>query len=169
MKDGDNAPSWLYDKEEQQIDQPLSNSASPTHMPGWLKHPTNDTSPTKSKLHKPNRQSSSNNQRKSLSAQQKPFDDENCCPNNPWQLFFRVFHLLSGVFATLAFVTNFYYVFYSNVGLRNKVIHLYAALFSLQIIAIELEVPFVMMRLRIMEWWIIRGLLYLFVGCLTSK
>lgn len=176
MSNNDNAPSWLYDEEKQLQEQAPFKEGSPTHMPGWLKHPPSENSSVESTLQKKIRNSSGcsgRNQCKGLINRSnnlhRTTDDESCCPESPWQLFFQLFHFFSGVFATLAFVTNIYYVFYFSADFRNKVIHLYAALFCLQIVAIELEVPFVMTRLRIMEWWIIRGLLFLFVGCLTSN
>lgn len=82
--------------------------------------------------------------------------------------WFRAFHVTAGVSAAICMVGNIYDVTeWSEYGLRSAVLHLYAAAFSIVIVGIECEVPFLLHRLKILDWWIVRGLLYLFVGCLT--
>ena len=82
--------------------------------------------------------------------------------------WFRAFHVTAGLCAVICMVGNIYDVAeWSTYGLRSAVLHLYAAAFSIVIVGVECEVPFLLHRLKILDWWVVRGLLYLFVGCLT--
>lgn len=82
--------------------------------------------------------------------------------------WFRAFHVTAGLSAAICMVGNIYDVAeWSAYGLRSAVLHLYAAAFSVVIVGVECEVPFLLHRLKILDWWVVRGLLYLFVGCLT--
>lgn len=82
--------------------------------------------------------------------------------------WFRTFHVTAGLSAVICMVGNIYNVAeWSTYGLRSAVLHLYAAAFSIVIVGVECEVPFLLHRLKILDWWVVRGLLYLFVGCLT--
>lgn len=88
---------------------------------------------------------------------------------DPVASFFRIFHVVSGCAALLCAAANVEDVLHLSEGLRGKIIHVYAALFSVMIVALELEIPFVVKRLKIFDLWVPRGLFYIFVGCLTIE
>lgn len=94
--------------------------------------------------------------------------EEDTC-YDPIAMYFRLFHFISGLAATISFLCNIYDFLYSYESIRDRIIHLYAALFGLIIVAVELEVPAIVQRLKIMDLWSCRGSFYIFVGCLTIE
>lgn len=94
---------------------------------------------------------------------------ENDTCYDPIAMYFRLFHFISGLAATITFLCNIYDFLYSYEGIRDRIIHLYAALFGLIIVAVELEVPAIVQRLKLMDVWSCRGSFYIFVGCLTIQ
>jgi hypothetical protein len=82
--------------------------------------------------------------------------------------WFRIFHLSAGLSAVICVAGNCFAVSqWHHCGARSTILHSYAAVFSMLIVAIECEVPFLIHRLKLLDWWVVRGLLYLFVGSLT--
>lgn len=91
-----------------------------------------------------------------------------CCPKDPILYWFRVFHSLCGFMGVLSFISNLFILFDVALDFRNIIIHIYALFLCIIVVATELEIPFLLLRVNILESWVFRGLLYFFIGVISG-
>jgi hypothetical protein len=145
-----NLPDWLHD-EEQGPSIGVASTIKSTSK-GKLQY----KQLLKPKIESPMSDTSSSRKEKSF----------RICPENPCIWYFRSIHILSTIFAIVGVGGNAYLLYHAT-SFRGGVIHAYAALFCMIIVAVEIESRAVLRRVNLLENWIFRGLFYLFVGCIT--
>jgi len=74
--------------------------------------------------------------------------------------YFRIFHSFVCLVAAATFVENLYVLSQNQMNVREGAIRLFALLFSLCIIAIEIDLKSIMVRISVLDNWFVRGILY---------
>ena len=92
-----------------------------------------------------------------------------CCPSDPVLFSFQCFHFTSGLTGLAAFVANIYTFWNPNLGTKDAIIRGYTLLFCILIVIVELDWRFVVNKVRFLDYWVLRGLFYTFVGFITCK
>eukprot|EP01031_Cornospumella_fuschlensis_P035646 gene35646-43234_t len=87
-----------------------------------------------------------------------------CCPRDPVLYYFYLYHFITGLVGLFCIVANVSIIVDSRSIWRDKIMHSYLCLFSLVVVAVEIDFRFITSRLRLMELWLFRGLFYSFVG-----
>ncbi len=148
---------------------PKTNSSEPS----WLIVPSSTPKKTED-LGSPHGSSvSSSRRRTSLHSPMHHSEGEStccgCCPSDPVLYWFRIFHSIAGFVGFASLAANLYVLTNPKLGLIEIVLHLYTMLFSVAIVIIEIDWRYMLSRIRIMDWWIFRGLFYGFVGFMTRE
>lgn len=97
------------------------------------------------------------------------YEDCCCCPSDPVLLWFRFFHFVSTIISIATLISNITIITKPEITPIDIIMHVYAMLFCIAIIFIEIDWRFVMDRVRVMDLWMFRGLFYCFVGIITGK
>ena len=159
----DHKPSWLLET------TPLTaNKTKPQSERKTMKHkPPGST--RKSIMPIPSTATNNAIKQKVITTTVSQEEDGCCCPVDPVLYWFRVFHFIAGLVATLALVSNTSLFFIAHLSWRSYVLHGYATILCLLIIAVELEIQLIIAKLKVLDLWIFRGLFYSFVGILSCK
>lgn len=100
-------------------------------------------------------------------------DDKGCCcgyfPSDPVLYWFKIFHIFSGLTGIATTLANAYVLTNRDLSFVNLVVHIYAIICCLLIIVAEIEWKYVLSLFKFLDYWVLRGLYYGFVGFLTSK
>ncbi len=91
-----------------------------------------------------------------------------CCPTDPFLWWFVIFHLTSGIVAFFSACYNVRMLFHHSDTVRNTIIRVYVLIFCCGMILLEIDFKWFSSQLSLMNFWIIRGLFYVFVGLQMS-
>jgi hypothetical protein len=92
-----------------------------------------------------------------------------CCPSDPILFSFQCFHFSSGSIALAAFAANIYTLSRPNIFVKDAIVRCYALVFCLLIVIVEFDWRYIVNKVRFVDYWILRGFFYTFVGFLTCK
>jgi hypothetical protein len=92
-----------------------------------------------------------------------------CCPSDPMLFAFTCFHCAAGLVGITALVANVYVFTRRDLAPKDAIMRSYALLFCALVVIIELDWRFVVNKIRFVDWWVLRGLFYTFVGFVTCK
>jgi hypothetical protein len=70
---------------------------------------------------------------------------------------------------SIALLSNGYLLCLKVLNWRSILLHCYAVGFCIIILGVELNIAVLVKKLLILEFWIYRGLFYVFIGILTCK
>lgn len=165
-KNDDNEPSWLREpKEDSALNSKNSDSAAELSTPIA---PSNAESsrvplPTTAKKMKWKQPSTT------IRTVSVPEEDCCCCPTDPVMYYLRIYHFFAGLACFLAIIGDIYYLINNEATWHEIALHTFSVLFSVIMLAVELEIQFIVHRLLLLEQWVFRGLLYWHIGVITSK
>ena len=92
-----------------------------------------------------------------------------CCPSDPMLFSFQCFHLTAGLSGMGAFVANIYVFTRPHVTVKEAIIRSYALIFCLLMVATEMDWRYIVNKARFLDWWVLRGFFYTFIGFITCK
>ncbi len=96
-------------------------------------------------------------------------EDGYCCPSDPFLYWCRVLHFFAGLGAAVALFSNGYLLCIQKLDWRPIALHTYAVGFCVIMLGVELHITVLIEKLLILDFWIYKGLFYIFIGILTCK
>lgn len=99
-------------------------------------------------------------------------DSESCCccfSSDPMLFAFQCFHITAGFSGLGAFIANIYVFSRPHITVKEAIIRGYSLIFCMLMVATELDWRYIVNKARFLDWWVLRGLFYTFIGFITCK
>eukprot|EP01038_Epipyxis_sp_PR26KG_P010760 gene10760-14451_t len=90
-----------------------------------------------------------------------------CCPDDPILFWFSIYHSIVIFVAIMTLLSNAYALSQIKYPISMIIMRVYAMLFCVIIIGLELDLQLLRMRLRLFDGWFYRGLFYGYVGLIS--
>lgn len=153
---GDDAPSWLYEdtvpdhKGQQAGKAGHDNKAPKGGGVKWKQHINT----------------------KPVEEDSGDVDSDSCCccfSSDPMLFAFQCFHITAGLAGLGAFVANIYVFSRPHITVKEAIIRGYSLIFCMLMVATELDWRYIVNKARFLDWWVLRGFFYTFIGFITCK
>lgn len=154
-QENDDAPSWLHEDSGAETKESKGGKYATDHKTTkggvkWKQHITT----------------------KALPQEDSGDEGESCCccfSSDPMLFSFQCFHITAGLSGLGAFIANVYVFSRPHITLKEAIIRSYALIFCVLMVLTELDWRYVVNKVRFMDYWLLRGIFYTFIGFITCE